>query len=146
MAKGRDGKLGAAVLTTVGLLWLTLTGLCTWSFAKDSGPYGGAWPIGLWFMSIGVLPLALGLRSFLPERVLGGALSLAGAAWLAYGVQWLVAGLTQSGGSSSGGDLPVIIVLWLVFQAPGAWMLGAGLRMLRARPTAPSSGSDPPPA
>ncbi len=146
MAKGSDGRLGAAVATTVGVLWLTLTGLCTWSFAKDSGPYGGAWPIGLWFTSVGVLPLALGLRSFLPARVLGGALSLAGAARLALGMKWLVDGLTRPGGISGGGDLPVQFVLWVVFQAPGAWMFGAGVQMLRAKPSAPSPGAEPPSA
>ena len=54
----------AAVYTLCGALWLSLSGACTWNVAANGGSYGGLWVIGLWFMSIGLLPLVVGLQTF----------------------------------------------------------------------------------
>lgn len=145
MDKARAAKVTAAVYVTAGVLWLALTGTCTWNYARmPSNGWEGLWPVGLWFVSIGVLPLAIGLRSFVPERVVGGALSLAGVPWLAFGVKWLVAAFIQPGTAASGGALAFLALLWGIFQAPGAWMLLAGVKMLRSKRNTPRSEPGPP--
>ena len=142
MAETSEPKLGYALLTAVGGLWVALTGACTLNFSQ-AGEFGALWPIGLWFTSVGVLPLALGLRGFLPPKVLGWALSVAGAGWLASGAIWLavttVAGLKLRG---AGGELFLALIPWVIFQAPGAFMLWGGVAMLRSARTTATPGSE----
>ncbi len=132
MADTGDSKLGSALLIAIGGLWLALTGLCTQSFSGEH-QYGTLWPIGLWFMCIGVLPLAIGLRAFVPPRGLGWTLGVAGAAWLICGVLW-VAGALINEARSSAVDVNAVtfaFVVWAIYQAPGAGMLLGGVSILR---------------
>ena len=143
MPEAAETKIAGVFLITVGGLWLALTGLCTVGVSSDH-MFAGVWPLGLWFMSFGVVPLAFGLRSLIPLRVLGWGLSLAGGAWLACGV--LLAAPSVVSAAHGGGDgvfAGVAVVMWLIFQAPGAGMLWAGVANLRvARGTAaPRSAS-----
>ncbi len=145
MAKDRDQIIRASVYTTVGALWLALTGTCTINFARTGEQFAGMWPVGLWFMSIGVLPLVVGLRTLLPARPLGWGLGAVAAAWLLFGVKWLadsVMDAARHGGN--GGDMAFIILLWVVFQAPGASMLWGAVAILRdARPRPPGASAGP---
>ncbi len=138
MSEARDAKIRAAVYTLCGALWLSLSGACTWNVAANGGSYGGLWVIGLWFMSIGLLPLVVGLQTFLPAKVLGWVLCMAGGAWLAFGAEWLAKALLSPGGMQ-GESLVLLMTLWVIFEAPGGAMLLGGVSTLRrAAAVAPS--------
>jgi hypothetical protein len=133
----RDVKIRAAVYATFGGLWLALTGACTWGIAKDGENLSGLWHIGLWFMSAGVLPLVIGLRSFLPRRMLGSGLSAVAAVWLGWGLKLLadiVLDAVKSSGGVNGYELAGVAMFWLIYQAPGAAMLWGGIAILKAKP------------
>jgi hypothetical protein len=134
MSEDRAAKVRASVFVLAGVLWVSLTGLCTWNYAQ--GPAGGwekLWPIGLWITSAGMAPLTLGLQTLVPGRMLGSALILLGAAWMAYGVSWLIPALKEPGVFENAENLSFLAVLWLVFQAPGALMVIAGVGIFRSR-------------
>lgn len=133
MGEAREAKIRAAVYATFGALWLTLTGACTWAFASDGENFRSLWVLGLWFMSAGVLPLAVGLQSFLPQRVLGWALCVLGAAWLGFGLKLLV-DLVLDAIKTRGGNgalLVAAVLMWLAFLAPGIAMLWGGVATLK---------------
>ncbi len=131
MDEARAAKVRATVYIVTGLLWLSLTGTCTWDVSRG-GEFGSMWPMGLMFMSPGVAPLALGLRSFAPPRVLGAALIGLGAAWIAFGVKLFIPALLQPGVLSNPG-LILLVFFWAIFQAPGAAMGWSGLKIFRTK-------------
>jgi hypothetical protein len=136
VGEARDAKIRAAVYATFGALWLALTGACTWTFASDGENFRGFWVMGLWFMSAGILPLAIGLQSFLSRRVLGWALCVLGTAWLGLGLK-LLADLVLDAiknGVGNGALLAAATLMWLVFLAPGVAMLWCGVATLKAKP------------
>ena len=61
MADDHNAKLGAAFVAVLGALWLTLTGLCTWSLGHGS-ELNGMWPIGLFCMAPGTIRTAASTR------------------------------------------------------------------------------------
>lgn len=132
MDDARAAKVRATVYIVTGLLWLTLTGTCTWGVARG-GYLSGMWPIGLWFMSPGVAPLALGLRSFVPPRVLGSALLGLGSVWIAFGLQWVIPVLLQPDTRDNPGSWIFLGAIWLIFEAPAAAMAWAGLKIFRSK-------------
>ena len=136
MADDHNAKLGAAFVAVLGALWLCLTGLCTWSLGNGGDEFSSAWPIGLFFMTPGLVLLALGLRSLVPSRVLAAILILPGVTWLLVGLSMIIPALSRSDSVRDNSDLGVGVLIWLIFQLPGALMVWAGLRRLKPKPGA----------
>ena len=135
MSEARDAKIRAAIYVTFGALWIALCGACAWNIADTAGPYRGFWPFGLWFTSLGVPLLAIGLRSFMPRRVLGWGLCAIGAAWLGLGLKFLADFVLDAAKNGVyGAGVAIFLVLWLIFQVPGAAMLWGGVAILKAKP------------
>ncbi len=132
MDEDRSMKLGAAFVAVLGALWLTLTGLCTFSLSRGS-EFSGAWPIGLFAMAPGLVLLAVGLKFFVPPRVLAAVLIIPGVAWLLSGVSLVIPTLSRPVPFHSASDLGLGVAVWLVFQLPGALMVWAGLRNLKSK-------------
>ena len=132
MADDHNAKLGAAFVAVLGALWLTLTGLCTWSLGHGS-ELNGMWPIGLFCMAPGLVPLTLGLRSLVPSRVLAAVLIVPGAAWLLIGVSLFIPSLLRPESFRNTGELGLGLAFWLVFQVPGALMVWLGVRRLKSK-------------
>ena len=75
-------RLAGTAWLVCGVLWLTLTGLCTWNLSHDGGYDAGFAELGAPIVGVGLLPVALGLERLFDVRAAGRRQLLAGAAWV----------------------------------------------------------------
>ena len=130
MADERAAKTWAAASLAAGVIWITLTGGCTWAVSTDHY-MGGVWPLGLWFVSWGIPPLAIGLRPFAPARRVDRALWFMGIAWLVVGAVAFAVFIVNSGVGPE--TLGMGVLVWPILLLPGFVMLSVGRSGLRSK-------------
>ena len=122
--KTTDQVFGTAWVV-VGLLWATLTGLCTLNFVPHD-LYSAALAIFSPMVAIGLLPIALGVARLFRERMAGRVLVVIGVVWAAASAATLVANLLGQGPQPA---LPFALFC-AIYMLPGALVILRGLVIL----------------
>jgi hypothetical protein len=133
------GRFNGWLWLVVGLLWLSLTGACTFNVYRSDQTYGFWW-FGLYIVMAGLIPFFVGLRRVAGPRTAGAVLGLVATIWLVVTLVVVVqSAITSRTPSDLGQAIQLLIAACIILLGPPVAFLLWARSMLTAKRAASDS-------